>query len=218
MYDLWYAIGYAISDQSFLGKIDASPFKRLKARIFTEVGMDASVHVIVNAKTAGLLDMNAAGNVRDTIHGALPVGHPPVSFYSAGKLCQFLTIGIIDSAKGLDFKGIIQQANGVYKAQVAENAVSAGFLALVGLSLLDTAARALLAGATAAKDKLLAEFGITVPDEKKWITNISGASDFITAQKSLTKGDGNTWDPNEGCSELFFPWDDGSAKSSRAVF
>jgi hypothetical protein len=228
MYDTWYALGYAISTSSIgtpglLKTItditDATPaFVKLKARIFTEVKADGSSYVIVNNRTAGLLDMNVTANVRKTIHGALPAGSPPVSYYTAGKFCQFLTIGLIDSANKRGFKEIIYLANGVYAAQVGGAAVSSGFLALVGLSLIDTTARGVLAGSVAPKPDLLSEFGVSNAQEITMITNISKDATFQAAQASLITGDGNTWDPNEGCSEQFFSWDGGNAKSTRAVY
>src|SRR6185437_5321501 len=224
MYDLWYALGYAISTPALLdaikAKTDVTPaFIRLKGRTFTEVRNDGTSYTILNTRTAGLLDMTATASVRSLIHSKLPAGHPPVSFYTAGKFCQFLAIGKIDSANQRGIKEIITLANVAYAAQVGANAVSPAFLALVGLSLIDAAARVLLAGATGAKNDLLTEFGVSNAQEITWITNISAnQNNFQAAQTSLLTGDNNTWDPNEGCSELFFSWDGGNAKSTRAVF
>jgi hypothetical protein len=136
MYDLWFTLGSAIMDPGLLDAVENSGpvFQRVERRT-TEptTGFDE-----INTTTAGLLQSQPTTSVRQAIAAFLrtkSVTPPPVSIFTAGKLCQFLTIPEIGIREAIGAGNTAFQK--VAQASAPLKAPSQGFVAILGLCLVD---------------------------------------------------------------------------------
>jgi hypothetical protein len=211
MYDLWYSIGIAVMDPDLVKAMKAVPPKFDKVtRVITENGAVYSS----NDQTAGLLEAGATTNMRSAIAAYLhrSPAAPPVSIFTAGKWCQFLTVGAM-------FVSCVQTAHTAFE-KAAGNAppkLSPSFPALLGLCLLDQAFCNLLMGNPTNPDlvEALGEFGVPAapasPDLKT-LAAFAGDTSFQNARDAMLSAADGCW--ATGCSEQFVFW---AGKNEHAV-
>ena len=147
---------------------------------------------------------NIRGIVSEAVHGVLPSA-PPISLYTAGKFCQFLTVS------AYDFKANIKLANSAYQAVAKglSGTRSPNYPAFLGLLLIDSGLTDSLGATSFAPtpaNQALTEFQISNASEiTSFQTLATSASSFRTAQANLLGGVGTdtTW---TSCREQFLGW------------
>jgi hypothetical protein len=215
MYDFWFTLGSAIMNPSLLAAINAvPPVFNLVDRTITETAGGAVTFNNPNTTTAGLLDQNATGLVRDAIwnflqkNPAVPskFGPPPISIYTAGKFCQLLTI------PAMGFAANVSLANSAYTASLkgALPATFSGrFPAYLGLCLVDAILQTKLAAQAPDPDvnNSVAQFGIdSSPTSTEWpvITGYAAHPSLTAASSSLLAGAASPWLIT--CGDQFLFW------------
>jgi hypothetical protein len=202
MTDLWYTYGAMVADIGLLNKIgDANPQFKLIGMDVTET-VDGEVKPQVRRLAAGFLDSDSTTLVRETIRDYvaknLPRGAPPISLYTAGKMCQLWNTfkdGMLTS---------ISKAHAAYDKAAGKSAGSTALLTMVGLCLLD---RNFVTEILLSQDQSL----ITAA-AKEFDINQQGA-DWKVLQsllKDTTFGDAHDllfkapcWDGIQACAEVF---------------
>jgi hypothetical protein len=221
MYDFWFTMGTLVMDPGLLPAIQTArpQFERVQ-RTFTETTNGEPPREFDN-QTAGLLDKDATLRVRKAIWNYLHQ-HPPVSkcrplpisLYTAGRLCQLMTIPEIrfESKLGMYGEAYHDTLRGFDPGTFSE-----GLPALVGLCTVDWTLAQIFWGSD--PDQVLpdvqAEFGLGA-DGQEWrlIERFVNHPQFKTAIPSFLKGpdDENPW--SVGCLDQFVFWMD---KSERAI-
>ena len=211
MYDFWFTLGSAIMNPALLTTISAVPpvFTRVN-RTITETG---GTPPLINTTTAGLLNATSTPLVRDAIwnflqtYPAIPSkSGPPISIYTAGKLCQLLTIPAIG------FVANVGLANTAYTASLSGASpatFSESFPAYLGLCLVDPALQTKLAALLPDPDvaNSVAQFGInSSASSTEWpvITGFAAHPSLTAATSSLLAGPASPWLTT--CGEQFLYW------------
>jgi hypothetical protein len=175
MYDFWYTIGRAVMDRSLLTALqNANPaplFSRINRTILETDATGKVTFSYTNTDTAGLLTKANTESVRDEIWdwmvanpvvsgNANPPLPPPISIYTAGRFCQFLTVDQFDWVKR------IETLNDAYNAALAPaqpKDLSERFPAFLGVCLIDEDLTAKVSiPDDAGFRKAATQFGITV--------------------------------------------------------
>jgi len=160
-----------------------------------------------NDKTAGVLDPKSTTNVRLAIRSYLKQipSSPPVSIYTAGKLCVLLNV-----PTNQFFTDNMALASAAYKDALANNPANftPGFPAFLGLCLIDGVLSTKVADpADMGLIEAIGEFGINSdPTKPEWnvIDKFVGHPKFQEAQGSLLNDANTSWRPN--CGDQFFFW------------
>jgi hypothetical protein len=226
MFDLWYATGAAIMFPELLDAFEAQGvaagtavgeplFYPVPSIQFCDGGKPNAPIVNPNLKNqiagnppviadSGFIVASIIDEVRvaikDLVHERFPFA-PPISLYTAGKLCQVLTV------KAFDWKNNIKLANQGYQAAVKSLPTkrSPNFPAFLGVFLLDPGLTNSLSGAQGpptAAQQALAEFQITDPGEiAAFQSLVTPGNSFINAQAKLLGPP--TWTT---CREQFLAW------------
>ena len=229
MYDLWFTIGTAITDTPpapapapvplIMDIMKASPaaaFTRLQERDLVEtIAGGAPATVVANNTTCILLVNAGTTAVRQVIAQNLatkPVPPPPISIFAAGKICQLLVLNT-------GFTAALVSARTAYTHLGVIAAPSAGFIAMLGLCLidptlssyikdptLDPSAPALIAAAKT-------EFRLS---NTEWVAvqQFVGDPAFIAAKSSIFGGLAPEDPWQYCCGEQYLFWD---TRNERAV-
>jgi len=224
MYDYWYTIGRAIMDPGLLTAVngaDPAPYFERVTRKMTETDSAGNTTTVAdNSATAGLLAEDNTISVRSAIWNWLsanpvsagnPPLPPPISIYTAGRFCQFLTI------QSIDFVTRIAEANNAWRvsSQGADPATfSERFPAFIGACLIDgdLAQKVATPGDPDLQDAIT-QFGINAGSPEFGVANrLVNHEDFITSQGHLLSDPDATW--TDTCGDQFFFW---VGKNERAV-
>ncbi len=209
MIDFWFTFGAMVVDTGLLDDIVRfrPAFTRAKLKI---VETTAQGDVETQLPAGGKLDETSTTKLRQMIRNSLLANYsdaaPPVSLYTAAKLCQLVNADLTNLTDGLrkgHWKYIeVATAEGIHRP-------SRGLITLVGLCIIDDklCLRLLKPEGMAVGQ----EFGVT-PDAgnpewrliQKLCSGTVADNAFLEGQKTLRSG--SSWDA--GCREVFEYYDD----------
>jgi hypothetical protein len=203
MTDLWYTYGAMVADPGLLAAIgNANPIFQLIDMDVTETvtGQPANTY---NRPAAGYLDSTSTTNlrqvIRDYVVANLPAGAPPISLYTAGKMCQLWNThqsGLTDA---------INDANAAFtRAGGKAAASSTALLTIVGLSLLDTnfVTRYVLSTKPSVVAATAAEFGLN-PAGAEWKTVQTLVKDTGFGEAYTELINAPCWKGVQACVEVY---------------
>lgn len=201
MTDLWYTYGAMVADPGLLAAIGATNPK------FSLIGMNVTetpagqAPLIYTRPAAGYLNGDSTTQVRETIRdyvtAKLPAGAPPISLYTAGKMCQ-----LWNTHKG-PFQASIATAHAAFSKAIGKLDASTALLTIVGLCLLDTnfVTGTLLGTDQGAIDDSAREFNLDRQGgEWKALQSLIKDPDFGKAHKALFTAP--CWDGLQACAEV----------------